>query len=166
MSGGSYQTHSSLDAYERLTAEMGLQRVVNCKRSAEEFCEEVMQNLQQHRYTTYEYRHGAPRNIAQNNLTFTLYKPIGETLFDGDLEYARAVCKLTIGVPIMRRDSPNFREQYDRILKPLSYEEKVRAIMVFELPVTRLMSKKQISEYIDKVCSDYAPQGVRFTIAA
>jgi hypothetical protein len=56
-----------------------------------------------------------------------------------------------------------FCESYDRILKPLGYDEKLEAIRVFDLPVTRLLNTKQMSEYMDQVQRHWLQQGVRLT---
>lgn len=64
----------------------------------------------------------------------------------------RAYCKLHFGVPILRAENPEFRVKYDEIVKPLDYERKL-AIMAepLNLPVTRLMSKRQKKQFLDEM---------------
>jgi hypothetical protein len=87
----------------------------------------------------------------QNNQQFEWYK---EAEKQGDMtakEY-RADCKAYCGVPILVRDSEEFREQYNRIVKPLPYEHKLELMVEpFDFPVTSLMNKKQKSEFLDAV---------------
>ena len=75
----------------------------------------------------------------------------------------RAECKLTFGVPILRAENEAFRVQYDRTLKPLPYEQKLEAVRVFDLPVTRLMTVKQMTAFMDAMQRHWAAQGVRLT---
>lgn len=101
------------------------------------------------------------RSTAQNNLSFAWYGEIAKQLDGYSTEDVRAITKLHCGVPILRRDLPEFRETYDRVLKPLPYEAKVKAIQVLELPVTSLMRKKQKTEYLDAAARYWAEAGVQ-----
>ncbi len=87
----------------------------------------------------------------QNDMQHVWY---AEAEKQGDMtakEY-RADCKAWCGIPILNRDSEEFRAKYNEIIRPLSYEHKL-ALMVepFDFPVTRLMNKDQKSEYLDAV---------------
>jgi hypothetical protein len=64
----------------------------------------------------------------------------------------RSYAKLHFGVPILRRDSESYKEKYDRIVKPLSYEVK-RELMVepMEFPVSSAFNKRQMVEWLDAV---------------
>jgi hypothetical protein len=106
---------------------------------------------------------GKHRSAAQNRLAFAWYKEAAEQLGDVTPSEVRAYCKLTIGVPIRREDDA-FREAYDRLVKPLSYEEKL-ALMVepFDLAVTRHMTTKQLTRYLDDMQRHYAEQGIILT---
>ena len=76
-------------------------------------------------------------------------------------EDAHCRCKLEQGVPILRRDSEDFRGTYDRVLKPLPYEHKLRAMRLIE--ITSVMTVKQMTEYLDAVFREYSGRGVRFS---
>lgn len=112
---------------------------------------------------TVSWTQGAPRTGAQNRLAQKWYSEIAAQMGDRDREEVRSECKLVFGVPILRRDDVAFCESYDRILKPLGYDEKLEAIRVFDLPVTRLLNTKQMSEYMDQVQRHWLQQGVRLT---
>ena len=61
-------------------------------------------------------------------------------------------CKLHFGVPILRMGD-EFREKYDRAVKPMAYEDKLTLMEWF--PVTSLMTTPQLSEYLEKVQDHY-----------
>jgi hypothetical protein len=108
---------------------------------------------------------GAPRSKAQNRLLHKWMGEIAEQKGDVTAEEVRAYCKLRIGVPILRNQNEAFRARYDEILRPLSYEQKI-AIMSepLNLPVTSLMSTKQLTEYMDTVMRHFGEQGIVLTI--
>ena len=55
-----------------------------------------------------------------------------------------AYCKLHFGVPILRRDSLEYRQKYDRIIRPMSYEQKLELMVEpFDFPVTSAMNVAQ-----------------------
>ncbi|WP_174022126.1 hypothetical protein [Agrobacterium rubi] len=107
---------------------------------------------------------GSHRSNAQNRLQHMWMKEISEQKGDITPEEARAYCKLTIGIPILRQNEA-FRIRYDEILKPLSYEHKM-AIMSepINLPVTSLMSTKQLSEYLEGIIRHFGEQGIVLTM--
>jgi len=100
----------------------------------------------------------AHRTIPQNRLFYLMYDIIGKQLYGGDSEHARNECKLTIGVPILRRDSEKFHETYDRLIKPASYEDKL-AMMEY-ISISSLFDKAQGTEYIKKIFDTYSQKGV------
>ncbi len=108
---------------------------------------------------------GKHRSTAQNRLQHMWMKEISEQKGDITPSEARAYCKLTIGVPILREQNEAFRLRYDEILKPLSYEQKL-AIMSepLNLPVTSLMSTKQLTEYLEGIIRHFGQQGIVLTM--
>lgn len=112
---------------------------------------------------TVSWAQGASRSGAQNRLAQRWNSDIARQLGDRTHEEVRAECKLRFGVPILRAENEAFRLSYDRIMKHLPYEEKLAAIMAFDLPVTRLMTVKQMTAYMDAVQQEYSRQGVRLT---
>lgn len=88
---------------------------------------------------------------AQNDQQHVWYAE-AEKQGDQTAKEYRAECKAWCGIPILNRDSEEFRAKYNEIIRPLSYEHKL-ALMVepFDFPVTRLMNKAQKSEYLDAV---------------
>jgi hypothetical protein len=113
---------------------------------------------------TVSIRKGAVRTVEQNRLQRMWLNEAAEQLGDQTSEYLRGYCKLTIGVPIMREASEEFRESYDRIIKPHTYEEKIEMMMEpLDFPVTRLMKTKEKAEYLDRLYEHFTGQGVVLT---
>jgi hypothetical protein len=108
---------------------------------------------------------GKHRTTAQNKLQRLWMNEISQQRGDLTPEEARAYCKLTIGVPILRAENEAFRIRYDEVVKPLPYEQKI-AIMAepLDLPVTRLMTTKQKTDYLDGIVRHFAEQGIVLTM--
>lgn len=112
---------------------------------------------------TVTWAQGASRSSAQNRLAQRWHTDAAQQLGDQTHEDVRAECKLMFGVPILRAENEAFRVSYDKALKGLPYEDKLAAIRAFDLPVTRLMTVKQMTQYMDDVHRHFASQGVRLT---
>ena len=112
---------------------------------------------------TVTWTQGATRSDAQNRLAQRWFSDIATQLGDRSHEDVRAECKLTIGVPILRAENEAFRLSYDKTMKRLPYEAKLEAIKAFDLPVTRLMSVKQMTAFMDEMQRKWSGQGVRLT---
>lgn len=112
---------------------------------------------------TVTWTQGAPRSHAQNRLAQRWFTDIATQLGDQTHEDVRAECKMRFGVPILRAENEAFRLSYDRVIKPLPYEEKLEAIKAFDLPVTRLMTVKQMTDFMDAMQKHWSVQGVRLT---
>jgi C-terminal processing protease CtpA/Prc len=112
---------------------------------------------------TVTWTQGAPRSTAQNRLAQRWFTDIAAQLGDQTHEDVRAECKLRFGVPILRAENDAFRLSYDRVIKALPYEQKLDAIKAFDLPVTRLMTVKQMTAFMDEMQRHWSAQGVRLT---
>ena len=67
------------------------------------------------------------------------------------------------GIPIMC-ESPDYRDAYDKIVRPLDYELKIKLMQKpLDYPVTRLMTTKQKASYLDKIFIYYTGLGVVLT---
>src|SRR5690554_260743 len=106
---------------------------------------------------------GAPRSIAQNRLQRMWMLELAE---QGDMsaEDYRAYCKAYFGVRILRAENEAFREQYDRIVRPLEYEQKLEIMKEpIDLPVTRLMTSRQKKRYLDDIYTFWTGKGFKLT---
>jgi hypothetical protein len=107
---------------------------------------------------------GGQRSLKQNKLQRLWRGEIAEQLGDQTAEEVRGYCKLTIGVPILRAKHDGFRERYDAIVRPLPYEQKLALMMEpLDFPITRLMTTKQATAYLDGVHRHFSEKGIALT---
>lgn len=109
---------------------------------------------------------GKHRTIYQNRLQRLWCNEIAEQLPDTfeSPEDVRAFAKLHFGVPILREESTAFREGYDKIIKPMSYEAKIEIMAEpLDFSVTRLMTVDQKSRYLNEMHRHFSELGVRLT---
>lgn len=118
---------------------------------------------QRKRPFTVDVTDGRDRSAEQNRLSHKWYTEIHEQTGEA-VEDVRARCKLEIGVPIMREASDRFRATYDRLIRPLDYDDKLALIRDTDMPVTRLMSVTQMTSYMDEVFKRHAEFGIVLTI--
>lgn len=111
---------------------------------------------------TVEITDGRDRSAEQNKLAFKWYKEVSEQTGE-EIEDVRARCKLEYGIPILR-ENDQFRSTYDRLIRPLSYVDKIDLIKTTDMPVTRLMKVEQMSRYLDIVFRTHAEHGIELTI--
>ena len=111
---------------------------------------------------TVSWKPGADRSGQQNKTVWMWAGEAAEQLGDRGSEDIQAEWKLTIGVPILRADDPEFRAAYDRVIRPLKYEDKIRA-MKLGFPVTSLMKVRQMVRFMDEVQRTCAEVGIELT---
>ena len=106
---------------------------------------------------------GDPRTKAQNRLVHRWFGDIAAQ--DGDKSPAdvKAECNLIYGRPIMARDFPDWTAAFGYLFDSLSWEAKVKAIRVLDVPFTRRMNVKQLCEYMDQMERDYTELGISLT---
>lgn len=110
------------------------------------------------------YETGRARSIEQNRLQRLWCREVADQMGDRTAEEVRGVSKLHFGVPILRAENDAFRAAYDRVLKPLAYEDKLAAMMEpLDFAVTRLMSVAQKTRYLDAMHRHWSGEGVRLT---
>lgn len=112
---------------------------------------------------TVSWAQGAARSGAQNRISHRWYQDISRQLGDRTTEDVRAECKRQYGVPILLRENVDFAASWERIMARLTYEEQVAAIRDFDLPVTRLLTVRQMTEYLDTMGREYRSQGLYLT---
>lgn len=113
---------------------------------------------------TVTVRDGLPRTTRQNSLQRLWCSEVSEQLGDRTPEQVRGYMKLHHGVPI-RREDPEYDAIYRARIIHLPYEAKLALMMEpLDLPVSRDMTRKQLTRYLDAVYADFAAQGVVLTI--
>ncbi|MFS2326652.1 hypothetical protein U2P60_14750 [Brucella sp. H1_1004] len=104
------------------------------------------------------------RSSKQNRLNRKWMLDIADQVDGWSTEYARGYCKLHFGIPILRNEDEEFCREYDALVRPLPYEHKIKLMMVpFDFGVTRLMTVKQQTRYLDAVQRHFSEQGVVLT---
>lgn len=112
---------------------------------------------------TVSIRRGAGRTNAQNRLAQQWASDVSVQLGDRTPEEVRGYFKLHHGVPIRREDEA-FAAVYDRTIRPLPYKAKLDCMMVpIDMPVTRDMTKAELTRYLDSIQAEFATMGVRLT---
>lgn len=108
---------------------------------------------------------GKVRSLKQNKTQRLWHNEIAMQLGDRTPEEVRGECKLTLGVPILRAENEVFRVRYDAVVRPLSYEQKLAIMMEpLDMPITRLMTTRQHSAYLESIIRHYTAQGIVLTI--
>lgn len=112
---------------------------------------------------TVSIRAGVGRSGAQNRLAQQWAADVSAQLGDRTPEEARGYFKLHHGVPIRREDAA-FAAVYDARIRPLAYEDKLALMMVpIDLPVTRDMTVKELTRYLDSIQREFSALGVSLT---
>lgn len=103
------------------------------------------------------------RTARQNRLNRQWMIDIAEHLGDQP-EYWRGYCKLHFGIAILKAEDADFAKEYDEVVKPLPYEMKLKLMQEpFDFGVTRRMTVKQQTAYLDSVHRDFSERGVALT---
>lgn len=107
---------------------------------------------------------GSPRTTKQNRLQRQWCNEIADQLGDRTAEEVRGEAKLTFGVPILRAASEDYRRVYDKHVKGLPYHQKLALMMEpFDFAVTRLMTTRQHTNYLDAMHRHYSERGIALT---
>lgn len=107
---------------------------------------------------------GKHRSTDQNQLQRLWVNEIADQLGDRTAEDVRGYCKLHFGIPILRNENDAFRAEYDLVVRPLPYEAKLKLMMVpFDFGVTRIMTTKQKTAYLDAIHRHFSEEGVILT---
>jgi hypothetical protein len=107
---------------------------------------------------------GKHRSTDQNRLQRQWVLEISAQLGDQTPEEVRGYCKLHFGVPILRNENDVFKAEYDAVIMPLPYEHKLKLMMVpFDFGVTRIMTTRQKTAYLDAVHRYFSEQGIVLT---
>tara|TARA_R110000824_G_scaffold39383_1_gene119210 strand:+ start:1170 stop:1601 length:432 start_codon:yes stop_codon:yes gene_type:complete len=104
---------------------------------------------------------GRKRSLDQNKLQWTWAKEISEQRGDEAPDYYQRYNKLHYGVPILRAENEDYREDYDFVIKPLTYEQKMKAMKFYT--VSSVMKTKQFSQYLDEIYRFWSGEGIQLT---
>jgi len=110
---------------------------------------------------TVEWVQGRDRTKDQNALMWLWATEAAEQYGDRTASDVQREWKLRFGVPILREDSAEFRDTYDRLIKPLTYEAKVEAMTFID--VTSILKVRQMVRFLDTVQRECLEHGLRLT---
>jgi len=130
--------------------------VINSDESLRKCIQLVHADYIKHRYLRVKVK--TDRNLDQNALSHIWYAQIAKDLPEDNELGWHCYCKLTIGVPILRAESEEFRKFYDGALKKLDYEQKLEAMKF--VPITSIMTVPQMSAYMEQMQLIFARRGV------
>lgn len=141
-----------------------MQITVNSDTTLQQAIGDLRDLFKQHRFVRVKMTTGKARSLDQNGISHVWYEQIARELREDTALGVKCFCKLNYGIPILRAEDDGFREKYDSLVKGrFNYEEKLELMTWF--PVTSLMSKDQLSQYLaamqsgyaDRVCLEFPP---------
>lgn len=130
---------------------------INSVASLQSCIGDVRELFDHHKFLKMTIRTGKDRSLDQNAISHCFYEQLARELKEDDALGWKSFSKLTFGVPILRAEDSEFRTFYDAAIKnTLSYEQKLDAMKY--LPVTSLMTKPQLSKYLEAMQAHFADQ--------
>jgi hypothetical protein len=103
---------------------------------------------------------GETRSSQQNRTAHMWYGEVSRQTGD-EPGAVKGYCKAKFGLPIMKRDNPEWLAKYEPMYMPLDYQTR---IALFEIiPLTSKMKLPQMMEYMDAVQRHYLQQGIALT---
>ena len=106
---------------------------------------------------------GNDRTAAQNRLIHKWFGEVSAHRGDTTMHEVKAEKNLAYGKAILMRDDPAWASAFGYVFDNLSHAAKLKAIRVFDLPFTRRMKVKQLTEYMDQFQRDAISEGVVLT---
>lgn len=131
---------------------------INSESSLQAFMGDVRELFRVNKYIKLTAKLGKARSLDQNAISHVWYEQLARELREDDVLGWKSYCKLHHGVPILRAEDEEFRQFYDGAIKGLTYEQKLQAMKF--MPVTSLMTKPQLSKYLESVQDDFQKRGV------
>ena len=127
--------------------------IVNSEPALQKAIGDIREQFRTRKYITVTVMHGKHRSLDQNAISHAWYSQLANELREDTPLGVKCFCKLHFGIPILRAESDDFREKYDRAVKPMDYPDKLTLMEWF--PVTSLMTTPQLSQYLEKVQGHY-----------
>ena len=132
--------------------------VINSETALQSAIGELREMWNLYKYVKLNAKTGKSRSLDQNAISHAWYEQLARELREDDALGHKCYCKLHHGVPILRAEDEEFREAYDAVIKGLTYEQKLIAMRHW--PVTSIMTKEQLSKYLESMQADFAKRGV------
>lgn len=136
------------------------QVTINSEVSLQTFIGDIREQWNKHKFLRVTVKAGKDRSLDQNALSHSWYEHLARELREYDALGWKCECKLLHGVPILRAEDEEFRTFYDAAIKQaLNYEQKLAAMKF--VPVTSVMTKQQLSKYLEAMREHFLRRGVR-----
>jgi len=103
---------------------------------------------------------GESRTLQQNRTAHMWYGEIARQIGD-EAHEVKGYCKAKFGLPIMKRDNPEWVAKYEPMYRPLPYE--IRLAFFEIVPLTSLFNLPQMMEFMDAMQRHYLQQGIALT---
>ena len=133
--------------------------IINSEQSLSKVIEDIRDLYNQQKFLKVSIKFGKDRSILQNSASHLWYSQIAVELKEDDALGWKCYCKLHHGVPILRAEDADFKSVYDKAIKGMSYEKKL-LVMRF-IPVSSLMTKVQLTRYLEAIQSDFLNRGIK-----
>ena len=133
--------------------------IINSESALQSCFGDIREEYRLNKFLKLSSKTGKTRSLDQSALSHVWYEQLSRELREDDALGYKCYCKLHHGIPILRAEDDEFRAFYDGALKSLSYEQKLQAMKF--TPVTSIMTKQQLSKYLDAVQNDFMLKGVR-----
>lgn len=133
------------------------EHIINSDTALQSCIGDLREQFRRHKWIKVNATIGRKRSLNQNDIAAVWYQQLERELPEDDALGWKAYSKLHHGVPILRAEDADFRSMYDDALKGLTYEQKLKVMRV--LPVTSLMTKLQISKYLEAMQADFGNRG-------
>jgi len=131
---------------------------VNSEPTLSKLIGDLRELWREHKFLRISIKAGKDRSLDQNAILHAWINQIATELREQTAAEVKAECKLTIGVPILRAEDEEFRQFYDKSIKLMTYEDKLLAMSF--VPVTSLMTVKQLSQFLTGMQETYQKRGV------
>ena len=132
--------------------------IINSEIGLQTFIGQIRQLWHSRRYLEVKVTEGKARSVEQNAVMHGWFAQVARELREDDARGVKRFCKLHFGVPILRAEDDEFRESYDRVIRPLPYDDKLVAMDI--LPVTSMMTTIQLERCMTDIQDHFAPLGV------
>lgn len=132
--------------------------ILNSEIGLQSFIGSLRELWHSRRYLEISIKEGKGRSVEQNAVMHGWFAQVARERREYDARGVKRFCKLHFGVPILRAEDEDFRAAYDRVIKPLAYEDKLVAMDI--LPVTSAMTTIQLDQCMTDIQDHYAKHSV------
>jgi len=105
---------------------------------------------------------GVKRSTQQNRLQWKWAGECAEQI-GGDADEHQAIFKVRFGIPILCAENVRFADAWTPAMNAMSYEQQVEFMRESRLPISSIMTAKQMGRYMDAIYNNYILNGVQLT---